>query len=158
MAIGLATAANANELPRPVNDIVLTVIGDIALTNTEDGAEFDLEMLAGLDATTIETETIWTMGNQVFKGVALNVLLNELEVTQGILLASAINDYTVEIPVTDAVAGGPIIAYSLNGELMSVRDKGPLWIIYPYDSNADYQSEVIYSRSIWQLDQIEIVQ
>jgi hypothetical protein len=40
---------------------------------------------------------------------------------------------------------------------MSVRDKGPLWVIYPYDSD-DYRSEVIYSRSIWQLDRLEVVQ
>ena len=38
-----------------------------------------------------------------------------------------------------------------------MRDKGPLWIIYPYDQNTDYQTEVIYSRSIWQLDRIEVL-
>ena len=73
------------------------------------------------------------------------------------LRATAINDYTVEIPVSDAVEGGPIIAYSVDGKPMSVRDKGPLWVIYPYDSGAQYRSEVIYSRSIWQLDRIEVV-
>jgi hypothetical protein len=39
---------------------------------------------------------------------------------------------------------------------MSVRDKGPLWLIYPYDSKAEYQSETIYSRSIWQLVKIDL--
>ena len=38
---------------------------------------------------------------------------------------------------------------------MSRRDKGPLWVIYPYHDNIDYRSETIYSRSIWQLDRIE---
>ena len=42
-------------------------------------------------------------------------------------------------------------------ETMSIRDKGPLWVVYPYDSSADYRTEVIYSRSIWQLDRIEVV-
>jgi hypothetical protein len=45
----------------------------------------------------------------------------------------------------------------MDGKTMSVRDKGPLWIIYPYDSSADYRTEVVYSRSIWQLDRIEAV-
>ena len=40
---------------------------------------------------------------------------------------------------------------------MTVRDKGPFWIIYPFDSNPDYQSEVIYSRSIWQLNRLEVL-
>ncbi|MDP5360810.1 MAG: oxidoreductase, partial [Paracoccaceae bacterium] len=35
--------------------------------------------------------------------------------------------------------------------------KGPLWVVYPYDMSADYRSEVIYYRSIWQLDRIEVV-
>jgi hypothetical protein len=39
---------------------------------------------------------------------------------------------------------------------MSVRDKGPLWLVYPYDSAAKYQSEVVFSRSIWQLNRLEI--
>ncbi len=57
----------------------------------------------------------------------------------------------------DAVEGGPIIAYLLNGEEMSIRDKGPLWVIYPFDSDADFRSEVVFSRSIWQLDRLEIL-
>lgn len=40
---------------------------------------------------------------------------------------------------------------------MSVRDKGPLWVIYPYDSDPALQSEVTYARSIWQLVRIEAV-
>jgi hypothetical protein len=54
------------------------------------------------------------------------------------------------------VTGGPIVAFARNGAPMPLRDKGPLWIVYPYDSNPDYQSELIYSRSIWQLDRIEV--
>ena len=53
--------------------------------------------------------------------------------------------------------GGPIIAYMMNGEEMSVRNKGPLWLVYPYDLNHEYRSEVIYSRSIWQLDRIDVL-
>ena len=49
-----------------------------------------------------------------------------------------------------------MIAYERNGAVMSVRDKGPLWIVYPYDSNPDYQTEEIYARSIWQLEKITV--
>ena len=40
---------------------------------------------------------------------------------------------------------------------MSLRDKGPLWIVYPFDSNPSYSTEVTYARSIWQLDRIEVL-
>lgn len=150
----LATTAFAQSSASPIGDVVLSVTGAV----NQDPTVFDLEMLMALDETVIETTTIWTEGTQVFQGVALDVLMEALGVSQGTLLATAINDYTVEIPVSDAVAGGPIIAYKLNDATMSVRDKGPLWVIYPYDSSSDYRSEVIYSRSIWQLDRIEAVE
>jgi len=149
---------SAEELDMPTQTVVLTVSGDIAATNVDDTAQFDVDMLMSLDPVTIKTTTIWTEGEQTFEGVALKTLLERLDVTTGTILATAINDYTVEIPVADAVDGGPIVAYLLDGDTMSVRDKGPLWIVYPYDASADYRSEVIYSRSIWQLDRLEIVQ
>jgi len=154
LVILLATTASAQSSATPNGDVVLSVTGAV----NQDPTVFDLEMLMALDETVIETTTIWTEGAQVFQGVGLDVLMEALGVSQGTLLATAINDYTVEIPVSDAVAGGPIIAYKLNDATMSVRDKGPLWVVYPYDSSPDYRTEVIYSRSIWQLDRIEVVE
>jgi hypothetical protein len=156
-AMGIASIAAAQEMTPPTGDIILTVTGEIDVTNAEDALVFDYDALAALDAETFETTTIWTEGLQSFQGVSLKTLTDLLGTKEGTLLATAINDYTVEIPVSDAVEGGPIIAYMMNDREMSVRDKGPLWVIYPYDSSADYRSEVVYSRSIWQLDRIEIV-
>ncbi|KJZ21033.1 oxidoreductase [Loktanella sp. S4079] len=149
--------AAAEEFGLPEGEVVLTVSGEIEKTNVDDTAQFDMDMLMALESEIIETSTIWTEGVLTFEGVPLHVLIDHLGVSEGVLRASAINDYTIEIPVEDAVIGGPMVAYKLNDALMSVRDKGPLWIVYPYDDSDDYRSEVIYSRSIWQLDRIEFV-
>ncbi len=156
-AIGIAATATAQEIAAPQGEVVLTVTGNIAVTNADGALILDRAGLAAIGSQRFETSTIWTDGVHSFEGVPLQALTAFLGVEDGILFATAINDYTVEIPVTDAVANGPIIAYLMDGEEMSVRDKGPLWIVYPYDSSADYRSEVIYSRSIWQLDRIEVV-
>ena len=137
--------------------MILTVSGDIAATNAGETAEFDLAMLEELGTTEFETSTIWTDGPQSFEGVALDDLMAALGVEGGTLRATAINDYSIEIPVSDAVEGGPILAYRRDGRAMSIRDKGPLWVVYPYDENADYRTEVVYSRSVWQLDRIEVI-
>ena len=158
VAMSMASGVQAHELGVPENDVVLTASGELDVTNVDNTAQFDMDMLMALDSTIIETSTIWTDGVQEFEGVQLHVLLERLGVTSGTILATAINDYTIEIPVEDAVVDGPMIAYKLNQEFMSVRDKGPLWVVYPYDDNADYRSEVTYSRSIWQLDRIEFVE
>lgn len=133
-------------------ETVLTVLG------LGEPLTYDRDALSEMESATFKTSTIWTEGEQEFTGVPLVAFLEAIGVSEGDLKATAINDYAVEVPVSDAVESGPIIAYSLNGEEMSVRDKGPLWIVYPYDSNEEYQSEVIYSRSIWQLDRIEVLQ
>jgi hypothetical protein len=152
----VAQAVPAQTLETPSGEVLLTVTGDIAATNADRAAVFDRAMLEAMEPVEVTTNTMWTDGPQVFTGVLLLDLLALLGVTEGTLRATAINDYAVDIPVSDAVEGGPIVAYLLNGQPMSVRDKGPLWIVYPYDSKREYQSEVIYSRSIWQLDRMEV--
>jgi hypothetical protein len=155
-ALALAPATRADTLPPPSAEVVLTVSGDIAVTNRDGAAVFDRAMLEAMAVEEFTTTTTWTEGPQVFAGVPLHDLLARLGVTEGTLRAVAVNDYAVDIPVSDAVEGGPIIAYRLNGAPMSLRDKGPLWIVYPYDARREYRSEVIYSRSIWQLERIEV--
>jgi hypothetical protein len=152
----LAPAAFAQSLASPSGDVLLTVSGDIAATNDGDTAVFDRAMLEALPVVEFTTTTTWTEGPQTFTGVGLHDLIETLGVEDGTLRAAAVNDYAVDIPVEDAVEGGPIVAYLLNGAPMSVRDKGPLWIVYPYDAKREYRSEVIYSRSIWQLERIEV--
>lgn len=158
LALGIAVPAMAQDMVAPSGAPILTVTGDIALTNVADALVLDRDMLMAFPATTFETSTIWTDGVHTFTGVSLADLAKVIGVEDGRFIATAINDYTVEIPVTDAVQGGPMIAYLMDGDTMSVRDKGPLWVIYPYDSDAAYRSEVTYSRSIWQLDRLKIVQ
>lgn len=155
MAMSAGDAAFALE---PVQGpVILTVDGEIAHTNAPDAAEFDLAMLRDLDAVVIETSTIWTEGLQTFEGVELSSLLASVGAEGSILRAVALNDYAVDIPLSDAVAGGALVAYLRNGEEMSLRDKGPVWIVYPFDSSPEFQTEEIYSRSIWQLARIEVL-
>tara|TARA_R100001369_G_scaffold18424_2_gene33900 strand:- start:579 stop:1085 length:507 start_codon:yes stop_codon:yes gene_type:complete len=158
LVAGFAMPVLAEDLAMPTGDVILTVSGPLTTANVDGTAQFDLEMLETLDATTFETTTIWTEGQHSFTGVSLDLLVDRLGLEGEKLRATAINDYAIDIPLGDAVEGGPIIAYRMDGDTMSVRDKGPLWIVYPYDANADYRSEVVYSRSIWQLDRIELVE
>lgn len=157
-ALFLVVPAFADDLPAPMGESVLTVTGNIGVTNQDGKAVFDIDMLKAMEQVTFQTSTPWTDGVQSFTGVSLEALLRSVGVTEGTLTAKAINDYAIEIPVSDAVAGGPILAYLQNGDPMSIREKGPLWVVYPYDSKEDYQAEVIYSRSIWQLSSIDVME
>lgn len=156
-ALIYTTAASAQDLPVPEGPVLLRVSGEIAVTNDGDSAIFDLAMLRDLDTRTIRTSTIWTDGVQDFTGVPLHAVIERLGISSGSLRARAINDYAVDIPLEDAQLDHALIAFERGGKPMSVRDKGPLWIIYPFDENPDFQAEVYYTRSIWQLDRIEVL-
>ena len=121
-----------------------------------DTHEFSIRDLRDLGEREVVTSTIWSDGEQRFVGVSLDRLLSHVGVDEGALEAAAVNDYAVEIPMSDVHADGPIVAYMRNGEIMSLRDKGPLWVIYPYDSGAEFRTEEVYSRSIWQLNRITV--
>jgi len=149
--------ANAEDIPPPTGEVILTVTGNIGVRNVEDRAEFDLALLRRLPGTEFSTTTIWTDGVGRFKGVSLAALLKAVGATGENLTAVALNDYQISIPVSDAVEGGPIVAYELDGREMSVREKGPLWIMYPFDDDPSYRRETIYTRCIWQLARLTVV-
>ena len=67
------------------------------------------------------------------------------------LRAVAINDYSVTIPTTDLQTYPVLLAIKRDGEYMRIRDKGPLWIIYPWSDYPELRTEVYHARSIWQL-------
>ena len=160
-ALGLAgcmapLAVLAEELPAPEGDVILTVTGAIANTNDGEAENFDRAMLEALENRTFETSTIWTDGTHAYTGVPISVLMETVGATGSGIAATAINDYSVDIPASDFADDGPILAHLMDGQPMSVRNKGPLWVIYPFDENPEYRAEVIYSRSIWQVERITV--
>lgn len=114
---------------------------------------FSIAALDMMEQVTFATTTIWTDGEVVFRGPSLNTVLEEAGIAAETVTLTALNDYAIEMPVPDG--DFPIVATSMNGAAMSVRDKGPFWIVFPYDSDPSYQIETIFSQSIWQLDRIE---
>lgn len=153
----LAGAASADSLPAPTDDVLLTVRGNLVLQNAEGEANLDAALLESMGSHQVQTSTIWTEGVIQFEGVELGHLMTRLGADGSILRLTALNDYAVEIPMSEAVAGGPLLALRMNGVALSPRDKGPVWLVYPYDTNAEYKNEVSYSRSIWQLTTIEVL-
>ena len=155
--LGAASPSLAEGLPQPKGEIVLKVTGDLAVTNGDHSASFDEAMLKDLGVVSFKTSTVWTDGTPEFTGVSLHSLIAKLGIKAKILNMYAVNDYVVDVPLSDAVEGGPIIAFAMDGKPMTLRDKGPLWLIYPFDSKPEYQTETTFSRSIWQLVRIDAV-
>ncbi|NBS75934.1 MAG: hypothetical protein EBT28_00420, partial [Betaproteobacteria bacterium] len=67
------------------------------------------------------------------------------------IVAVALDDYKAKIPASDATNFDVILAHSINGKQMDAKNKGPLFIVYPYDSKKELQTVLYYQRSVWQL-------
>ena len=155
-ALWLPATAQSAQLPAASGAVVLRIDGDIENTTADGVAALDLASLEALPTVSMTTSTPWTVGLTTFEGVLLKDVLLLVGAKGQSITVAAINDYSVTFPAEDEIGLQPIIAYKVNGELMSVRDKGPLWIVYPYDQNPAAQSETYYGRSIWQLVHITV--
>jgi len=160
VAVGLFSVqtAGAETLAAPEGDVILTVSGAIANTNGDGLARLDMALLDSLPRHSFATSTIWTEGVDTFEGVLLTDLLAALGATGTNIMAKALNDYEIAFPVADATAEGPMLAYRMNGKPMSIREKGPIWMVFPYDDVEAFRTEQTYARSIWQLDRIDVTQ
>ncbi|MEX0312138.1 MAG: oxidoreductase [Tateyamaria sp.] len=133
---------------------------DLQITATAAQSEPTALSLADLDAmdqVSFSTSTIWTDGEVTFSGVPLAALLDAHDADGTAVEMVALNDYKVTMDLADLEDAAPIVATRMNGEVMSVRDKGPYWVVFPYDQDPKYQTETIYSLSIWQLNRLKVV-
>lgn len=133
--------------------VVLTIDGDIAGGVPRD---FTLEQLEALGMKTVETKTPWHEGVVKFEGVTLAVLMEHVGARGETAHVVALNNYSTEIPTTDFAAHGVILASRKDGATMPISEKGPLFVIYPFDPKPELNSELYYSRSAWQVRQITI--
>ncbi|MEE9251045.1 MAG: oxidoreductase [Alphaproteobacteria bacterium] len=152
----LPAAAVAESLPQPSGKVILTVSGNIRNTNGDGVAEFDRAMLEALGMTELQTSTDWTTGRPVFEGVPANALLEAVGAGGTTARAIALNDYVVDIPLADFRDYPVVLALKVDGKYMRVRDKGPIWVVYPHEQYEELKAETFQVRWIWQLRRLEI--
>ena len=117
-----------------------------------------LSELDDMEQIEFETGSIWTDGKHRYSGISLYNLLEHFGAKGTVLRMIALNDYSIEMPIEDLEENAPIVATRVDGETMSVRDKGPYWVIYPFDASPRYRTESIHARSVWQLQRFEVLE
>lgn len=162
MVVAMAGASRAAEpLQAPRGEVLLTVSGAIGRGNAQGTtgrleAQFDRAMLEQIGLSEVVTATPWHSGSVRFQGVTLKAVLTLVEARGSSLMASAHNEYAAVLPVSDATRYNTILAMKANGHDLTLRDKGPLFIIYPFDSDKALQTDLFYIRSVWQLRRLDV--
>jgi hypothetical protein len=158
LAGGLAAAASlsALALDKPRQAVVLTIGGNIGERNRDKVAALDMNMLRALPQVSFTTPTPWDKKPQKFTGPLLRDVLALVRAEGRTLKAHAINDYRIEIPASDAQRFDVVLAHSIDDQPLTVRTKGPLFVVYPFHRHPELQNNTYYERSIWQLKHIEV--
>lgn len=144
---GVAGAALGADEP------VLAIAG---IGGTE-GSEISLtvEELREMGADEIRTGTPWTHGQSTFTGVTGRRLVEVLGAAGTEVTGSAINDYHTIIPFDVFNSDSLLLAYAQDGQPMPVREKGPLWVVFPFDDDPLYRSDTYKAYAIWSLTRLE---
>ena len=156
IAFFLGSLQPAAALEAPKGKVILTISGKVADKNTPTSAIFDMAMLEKLPQQTFTTLTPWDKKPIKFTGPLLRDVLAAAKAQGTVIKAAALNDYQTSIPLDDAQKFDVILAHKMNGESIPVKTKGPLFIVYPFDSKAELRSTVYYERSAWQLKSMAI--
>lgn len=158
----MAGPGNAMSVMLPAAGEDSTVLLTIQVTGGEDFSDFvytfTRSALESLPQQTIRTKTPWTDGTPEFSGPRVSNVLSAAGRRGRILHCVALNDYAVDIPIEDIEKHQPILAMKQDGKVMSTREKGPLWVIFSWSDIPELWTESYFSRSIWQLKEIELRQ
>jgi len=65
-----------------------------------------------------------------------------------------LDGYQVSIPAEDLVRYDPLLAYQRDGQYIAIRDRGPLFLVYPFDQYPELQKVLFMNRTIWQASTI----
>jgi hypothetical protein len=154
--VPMARPAAAGGLPAPRGEVILTASGRITATNAGDRALLDRDLLLSGGRDELRTTTPFTDGPSLFAGIFASRLLDLLGATGTEVRALALNDYRATLPVAELRALPVLLALERDGRPLEVRDRGPLWVIYPWSDHPDLDDRIHRQRSIWQLTAIEV--
>lgn len=155
--VGLSLPALAASLSAPTGKPILYIGGKISVRNVGDEAVFDIAMLDALGTKSFKTATPWTDGVATWEGVPLSTLMNAVGASGTTIRTTALNDYVVDVPMAGLAEDGAILAMRRDGELMPVSNKGPLFILYPFDDHANLRQQSFYMRCAWQIARLDVL-
>jgi hypothetical protein len=114
-----------------------------------------LEEIKRLGGRELRTSTPFSEGVQVFTGITGSQFVKATKVSGRDVHAEALNGYKIIIPWAVFATDTLLIAYARDGKPMAVRDKGPFWIVFPFDAGPEFRTDTYKSYAIWSITKFE---
>ncbi len=135
---------------------MLRVSGVIGRDRSGKSVEYDAASFDSLPQSSFVTATPWNDAPVEYRGVKARDLFEAVDVHGENLQLIALNDYVVEAKIADIVAGDGLFATHQDGVAMPISDKGPIFLLFPFDPRPELKHQSYYSRSVWQLAEIVV--
>jgi hypothetical protein len=152
-----ASLAAGDAIPVPSGDVILTVTGKIGTTNVDDSIQMDIATIESLGQVDYTLTDPFDEVQITFRGVLMSKLLDVWQVAEDATTLNivALNDYAIDVPISDLRTYPVIFALQANGEYMPVSTRGPAMLVYPY---GEYELDpAVYNDFwIWQIKSIEV--
>lgn len=149
-------ASAACDLPSPAGEVILKIEGQIQACNAGLEARLDLAMIEALPKRQIKTQNPWEQGVVTYEGVLLRDLLDYVKANGTTMSITALNDFRADISVEDASNIDIVLAYKRDGVYMPVREKGPLFVVFPFTDDPALAIESRFAQSVWQVARITV--
>lgn len=148
IALALVIASPVGALAQPGQSVtILDETGAVVM-------ELDRADLEAIGRIEVRTDTPWDDGIVRYEGPLLRDLMAHAGMPDTDIEVLALNEYSSIVPHRDIRDIDVILAVRKNGAYMPVSDKGPAFILYPFDSDPRLRDRIYYARSVWQVARI----
>lgn len=155
LAAAQPVLAQTDPPPRSRGREILQVTGRIA--TAPESKRFDLAALEAIGRADLVTRTVWTGPTpRNFAGVPLSRLLAHVGAEGQTLRAVALNDYAITAPLAELLQHDAFLATREDDQPLRIRDRGPVWMIFPWSQRPELDVALVRERAIWQLRTIAI--
>lgn len=152
------TIKAGSPIPAPTGDVVLTLDGKISQKNTGEALQFDMATLESIRVVEYKVDDPFIKKNILYSGVLLSDLLElaGADKTATTLKLWALDDYSVDMKIADAMKWPIIIATKADGAYISLDQKGPLISVFPFNDFPEIDHLTYDNQWLWALAKITV--
>ena len=151
------TLKAGDKIPAPIGDVILTVTGKIGTTNSDNAIKMDLATIESVGLVDYKVLDPFQKKDTVFQGPLMGSLLDLWQVSKDAtkLHIVALNDYVVDVPMSEVRKYPTVFALKQDGQYMPVSTRGPAMLVFPYN-DFQFDQTVFNDYWAWQIKSIDI--
>ncbi|WP_022942330.1 molybdopterin-binding oxidoreductase [Psychromonas hadalis] len=115
---------------------------------------YTLKQLQKLPQHEIKITIPWTDEEHIYKGPYLEDVFSSAGIEGRWLTLYALDHYQVSFNYQRIKKYNPILGLQIDGELLTIRSKGPIWLILPVNEYKELEAAVYNDYMVWQLIKI----